>query len=145
MDQTTIIRIVSGLLFLCVIAVGIAWIAYLYTVLNKCSPQSRKMQPGLVWLLLIPLFNVIWNFIVVNALADTLANEFRLKSIPVENPKPGRSLGLAWAICGACMIIPIVNLIVMLPNFILWVIYWVKIAGYSRLLDRPAPSAVATA
>jgi len=141
MDQTTIIRIVSGLLFLCVIAVGIAYIAFLYSVLNKCAPRSRTMQPGMVWLLLIPLFNVVWNFLVVNALADSLGKEFRLRGVPVDDPKPGKSLGLAMAICSACGIIPIVNLLAIIPQFILWVMYWVKIAGYSRMLDQ-VPTAI---
>ncbi|HEY2468004.1 MAG TPA: hypothetical protein VGI45_09180 [Terracidiphilus sp.] len=135
MDTTDIIRFVAACLFLCVIAVGIAYIAFISGVLKKCSPQSRTMQPGMVWLLLIPLFNVVWNFLVVNAIADSLSNEFRLRNLPVNEQKPGRSLGLAMAICGACGIIPFVNLIAILPHFILWLIYWVKIAGYSRMLD----------
>ena len=140
MDQTTIIRIVSGCLFLFVLAIGIAYIAYLSGVLRKCSPQSRTMQPGMVWLLLIPLFNLVWNFLVVNALADTLANEFRLRAIPTADPKPGKSIGIAMAVCTAFAIIPILNLIAFIPQFILWIVYWVKIAGFSQQLDDDANS-----
>jgi len=34
--------------------------------------------------------------------------------------------------------IPIVNLLAILPHLILWIIYWVKIAGFSQQLDDAA-------
>jgi hypothetical protein len=90
----------------------------------------------MVWLLLIPLFNVVWNFLVVTALAKSLGNEFRLRNIPTNEPEPGKGAGLAMAICGACSIIPIVNILAIIPHLVLWIIYWVKIAGFSRRLDQ---------
>ena len=33
--------------------------------LTRCSPQCRTLVPGQVWLLLIPLFDLVWHFIVV--------------------------------------------------------------------------------
>jgi hypothetical protein len=134
MDTTTIIRLVAGLLFLCVLAAGIAYLAFLSGVLAKCSPQSRTMQPGMVWLSLIPFFNLIWTFFVVSAIADSLGNEFRLRRIPTSDPKPAKSLGIAMAIC---RIIPLVNIVALF----LWIFYWVKVAGYSRQLElAPSPT-----
>ena len=136
MDSTTIIRIVAGCLFLGLLAIGIVYIAFLSGVLRKCSPASRTMEPGMVWLLLVPLLNVVWNFLVVTALARSLGNEFRLRNIPTDNPEPGKSIGIAMCVCGACSIIPIVNIIAALPNLILWIMYWVKMAEYARRLDQ---------
>lgn len=135
MDSVTIVRVVAGCLALCVLAIGIVYIAFLSGVLQKCSPSSRTMQPGMVWLLLTPLVNLVWSFLVVFALADSLGNEFRLRSIPATDPKPGKSVGTAMAVCGACMIVPFVNILAMLPNLILWIVYWIKIADFSRRLD----------
>jgi len=103
------------------------------------------MSPGSVWYLLVPFVGIVWNFFVVSALADSLGNEFRLRGIPTNDPKPGKSLGFAMSVCGACMIIPFVNLLAIVPELILWIVYWVKIAGYSRLLNLPAGSALASA
>ena len=140
MDNTTIIRIVAGCLALLALGVfvviAVFYFGLLAGVLRKCSPSSRTMQPGLVWLLLIPLFNLVWNFIVVLAIADSLGNEFRLRNIPVEDPKPGKSIGIAMAVCQACGIIPLVNILAGLASLVLWIVYWVKIAEYSRLLDQ---------
>jgi hypothetical protein len=138
-----IIRIVAGCLALGVLVIGLLYLAFLAGVLAKCSPSPRTMKPGMVWLLLIPLFNVVWSFLVVLALADSLRNEFKLRNIRIEDSKPGKSIGIAMAVCGACMIIPFVNLLAMLPQLVLWIVYCVKIAGYSRRLDSPAAPGLA--
>lgn len=145
MDNVSIIRIVAGIFAVCGFAVGMAYIAFLGTVLSKCSPSSRTMSPGSVWFLLVPFVGIVWNFLVVSALADSLGNEFRLRGIPTSDPKPGKSLGIAMSVCGACMIIPFVNLLAIVPELILWIVYWVKIAGYSRQLNLPPAPTLASA
>jgi hypothetical protein len=144
-DNVSIIRIIAGIFAVCGLAVGMAYIAFLGTVLSKCSPSSRTMSPGSVWFLLVPLVGIVWNFLVVFALADSLGNEFRLRNIPTIDSKPGKSLGIAMSVLGACMIIPFVNLLAILPYLILWIVYWVKIAGYSRLLNSPAAPTLVSA
>jgi hypothetical protein len=135
-DTTTVIRIAAGLLFIAVLAVGIAYLVFVSSLLSKCSPSSRKMQPGMVWLMLIPFFNLVWNFVVVSAVADSLENEFRFRNIPLTEPKPGQAVGIAMAVCAACGLIPFVNLIAAPAHLILWIVYWVKLGGYSRQLDQ---------
>jgi hypothetical protein len=110
-------------------------IFYLLTLqkaLNRCSPENRAMQPGMVWLMLIPLFNVVWQFFVVLNLAKSLAAEFQKRGI-AEDPNPGQTLGLVMCIG---------NLICGPVGLICWIIYWVKIAGYSaKIAAPPAPVA----
>ena len=150
MDSTTMIRIVAGIVIVFVIlaflVVAIFYIRSLSGALRKCSPASRTMQPGMTWLLLIPLFNYIWNFIVVFALSKSLANEFRARNIPCDSPEPGKNIGLAMCICGVCVIIPFVRYAASLAAFVLWIIYWVKISEFSHMLDAspelPQPQAV---
>lgn len=145
MDSVELIRIIAGCVALCVLALAIVYIAFLGGVLWKCSPSSRTMQPRMVWLLLIPLFSLYWSFVVIFALSDSLANEFRLRNIPTSEPKPGKTIGTAMAVCGACSIIPFVNILTMPAHLVLWVIYWVKIANLSRRLDSTPVSVVASA
>ena len=147
MDNVTIIRLLAGLAFFAVaISFGIFYLLTLSGALKKCSPQSRTMEPGMVWLLLIPLVSMIWQFFVVNALAKSLGNEFRLRNMNGEDAEPGKSVGMGLAICGVCSIIPIVNFVAGPLAFVLWIVYWVRIAGYSRKLDAfpamlPSPAA----
>ena len=125
-------------LAMCVVmlAIAIFYILTLSKTLQKCSPSSRTMQPGMVWLLLVPLLNLIWNFLVVNAISDSLTNEFRLRGIQNFEPNPGKSIGMPMAICGACSIIPILGVLAALAYLGLWIVYWVKVSSLSKMLDQ---------
>ena len=77
-------------------------IFYLLTLqkaLNRCSPECRAMNPGMVWLMLIPLFNMVWHFFIVMNMAKSLGCEFQKRGI-AEDPKPGQTLGLVMCILG---------------------------------------------
>ncbi|MGA2753781.1 MAG: hypothetical protein ABSE53_08435 [Terracidiphilus sp.] len=136
MDSVTIIRIVAGLVAVATfLVVGIFYILTLSGALKRCSPIVRTMQPGAVWLLLVPFVNLIWHFFVVLALAQSLGNEFRVRKVPGVEPEPGKSIGIAMCICGVCAIIPILGILAGLAQLVLWIMYWSKIAGFSRMLD----------
>ncbi|MEP7027785.1 MAG: hypothetical protein ABI960_04240 [Candidatus Eisenbacteria bacterium] len=122
---------------------AIFYLLTLQKALNRCSPESRTMTPGLVWLSLIPVFNIVWVFFVVNALSESLHREFTRRGM-VEEPQPGRSLGLAYAILSILGIIPLVGILAAIGALVCWILYWIKIAEYSRKLEIPwsAPVAV---
>lgn len=121
---------------------GILYILTLQRALERCGPVSRTMQPGMVWLLLIPLFNLIWNFFVVLGLARSLANEFARRGIPVPEPEPGQSIGMAMSICACCGLIPVLGVLASFASLVLWIMYWVKIAGYSQALAQSSATLV---
>jgi hypothetical protein len=112
-------------------------IFYLLTLQNtllKVSPSNRKMVPGQVWLTLIPLFGMVWQFIVVTRMADSLQAEFRERGITVPEEKPGYSLGIAYCVLYCCSIIPILGGLASLGGLVVWIIYWVKINEYKNLI-----------
>lgn len=122
-------------------------IFYLLTLqkaLNRCAVQNRTISPGQVWLLLIPLFNFIWNFIVVSRVSSSLANEFRMRKLTVEQD-PGKTLGLAYSILLLCSIIPLLGFLSALGALVCWIIYWIKIADYSGRIAMPAAAGTAGA
>jgi hypothetical protein len=123
-------------IFLIVFAVLLLpFIFYLLTLqkaLNRCSPENRAMNPGMVWLMFVPLFNLVWQFMIVLNVAKSLGAEFQKRGI-AEEPEPGKTLGLVMCIG---------NLICGPVGLVCWIIYWVKIAGYSgKLAAAPAPMA----
>lgn len=120
------------------------FIISLRKALEKCSPASRAMDPGMLWLLLIPILNVVWNFVVVNNMAKSLGNEFRLRGIPNAEAEPGKTVGLAMSALGVAVWIPklvpslaTIGTLAGLAGLVLFGIYWFKINGYSRMLDVP--------
>jgi hypothetical protein len=111
----------------------------LQRALSKCSPANRTMTPGLVWLQIIPFFGFIWQFFVVLAVANSLEHEFGARRIPEER-KPGQTVGLAMCITRVCTIIPFVGIFAGIASVVLWIVYWVKIAGLSAKLDYAPPA-----
>ena len=115
----------------------IFFLIHLSKLFNKCDVKNKKMDGGLVWLLLIPLFNIGWLFYVIIKLRDSLKSEFNSREIESDDPEFCFSIGLAYAITTACSIIPIFGIFCSFAAFILWIVYWVKTNKYSKLLSMP--------
>jgi hypothetical protein len=128
-----VLLLVSGIF----LVPAIFYLLTLQNVLIRCAPASRTMEPGMVWLSLIPFFNLIWNFFVVMGIAKSLGNEYVRRRMPSPEPAPGQSIGLAMSICMCCCIIPLLGALTGLVAFVLWILYWIKVAEYSRRLDLP--------
>jgi hypothetical protein len=81
----------SGVLlvgFLIFLIPTIFFLLTLQKALTRVAPERRTMNPPMVWLGLIPLFSVVWNFIMVSALSKSLGAELTARNIPHEN-EPG--------------------------------------------------------
>jgi hypothetical protein len=117
----------------------IPFIFYLITLQNTLktiSPENRKMAPANVWLLFIPFFNWIYQFIVVNNIADSIRAEALVKSVPLEESRPGASVGIAMCVLQICSIIPVFGTLASLGFIVCWIVYWVKINSYKKLLEQ---------
>lgn len=140
MNDTSGIELLGGgLVFVGLLLAAIFYLLTLQRALERCSPESRAMQPGMVWLMLIPLFNLVWQFFVVSRIARSLEAELRKRSMQVV-PQPGKGVGLAMCILSIGGIIPLLGALLGLAAFVCWIIYWVKIADVSRSLAEPATS-----
>ncbi len=133
-DALIVVLLVAYLVFI-VIAIGV-YILYLMTLskaLSRCSPANRTMEPGQVWLNLIPCFNLVWQFITVNRISESFEYEFRDRRLPREGDF-AKNLGLTYLILNLCGFIPYIGFLFSIGSLVCWIIYWVKIAGFSKLL-----------
>jgi hypothetical protein len=119
---------------------AIFFLLTLQKALQRCSPESRTTSPGSVWLMFIPLFNIIWQFLLVIKISESLHNEFTKRNMN-EEPNPGKTLGLASCILGLIGIIPVIGMLTSVAGLVCWIMYWVKIAGYSNKLAQPQVAA----
>jgi hypothetical protein len=103
-----------------------------------CSHQTRTLGPGMVWLLLVPLFNLVWHFIVINAISKSVHGEFTERNMDVA-PAPGKSLGIVMCILFIVAAVPSTYLRApfSLAALICRIIYWVKVSGSSAKLRTP--------
>lgn len=128
------------MVMLILIAIGlIPQIFYLLTLskaIRLCAPHNRRMEPGQVWMIFIPIYGIVWRFMMIGHIADTLAEEFRQRNIPCNEPRPGYNLGLTYAILMLCGVIPFLGGLAALGGLVCWIMYWVKIADYIKLLEQ---------
>ncbi len=127
----------SGGLVVISIVIGIFYCLTLQKALSRCSPQNRTLSPGLVWLYLIPVFNLVWHFFIVINLAKSLHAEFVSRNM-VEEPEPrtGDWPGHVYPECWSRGI-PYLGGLAGIAGFVCWIIYWVKIAGFSGKIAQP--------
>ncbi|HEV2211779.1 MAG TPA: hypothetical protein VGS99_00390 [Gammaproteobacteria bacterium] len=118
-----------GLVFL---VIEILYLMTLFGALQAVAPQNRRMEPGFVFLLLIPLFNLFWNFFVVIKMRDSLQAEYTARNL--QGQGFGFGVGLAMSILVLCSIIPLLGILAALAAVVCWIIYWVQIAGYKSTL-----------
>jgi hypothetical protein len=111
----------------------IFYIITLQKALQRCALENQAMDPAQVWLLLIPVFNLAWQFVVVSNIAKSLEKEFRSRNLPIE-PEPGKTVGLAFCILSVCSMIPFLGFLTAVAGLVCWIVYWIKIANFSSTL-----------
>lgn len=116
------------------LAIAIFILYLLYSVLARVPEPYRKMAPGMVFLLLIPLFNIVWIFFTVLNVSGSLKNYFDSVG-RTDVGDCGKAIGLGWAICVVAGIIPIVNFIASPAALILMIIYLVKVNGLKNQIQ----------
>jgi hypothetical protein len=106
----------------------------LQNTLRIISPENRKMPPGNVWLVLIPVFGFIWQFIIVSRLSDSIHDECVRLNVDPNEERPTYSIGLVYCISSAASLIPIIKMIGALVALVSWIMYWIKVNQYRKLL-----------
>lgn len=141
-DDGAVIAIAIGACgFLVVfLAIHIFFLLNLSKCLKEVRPRNRDMEPGQVWLSLIPLFSIVWMFIVVNRVSSSLDSEYRDRRWNSRGEDYGQSIGMAYCACSIASCVPYLGAIVGIGGLVCFIIYWVKIAGYRNELASESNS-----
>lgn len=140
-DPYMLQMIVALVVLLLLLIPGIFYLITLQNTLKAISPESRMMAPSNVWLLFIPLFNIVYYFIVVARMADSIRNECIRLNIPLQEERPTYTLGLimlityiASTILNYTSLFGPFNGLGSIVCIVLWIIYWVKVNNYKKLI-----------
>jgi hypothetical protein len=111
----------------------IFYLLTLYNAMEKVAPENREMPSGQVWLELIPLVNIVWQFINVDRVTRSLEREYyaRGKQIHIGQVV---SIGRAFCILSLCSFIPFLGSLTGIAALICWIIFWVRIANLKNQL-----------
>jgi hypothetical protein len=137
-------EVMAGIIIaaLIVFAIGLVIQIFYLLTLSRCfsliDPRNRRMEPGLVWLNLVPCLNLIWIFFTTSRLADSLRDEFNDRGLHGDGDF-GRTLGIVYPVLALIGAIPYIGALFSIGALVCWIIYWVKIAGYSQQLREAGP------
>ncbi len=106
----------------------------LSTCFRAIPDEHRQMQPGMVWLLLIPCFPVIWNFFVFLKLSKSFKSYFAAQGVE-DVDDCAEKIGLWFAICVIGGMIPCVQYIAGPAALVLLIIYLVKAVGLKKRIQ----------
>jgi len=107
---------------------------------ESLQEENRLLVPGQVWFVLIPGFGLVWNFIVISKLADSLKLEFDGRGIPYSEERPGYMTGLISAIFYCGVFIPFVCYFA-IPGWIIFlIIFWSRVDAYKREIQSQRKS-----
>lgn len=112
--------------FICLFAFGIQLlISYiLYNSAKSIPEQFQQAVPGQAFLMLIPLFNIVWIFIYPKNLSLSFQNLFRAYGQQTDDC--GEQLGLYWAIASVCGMIPCIGIFFGLAGLVCMIMYLIK-------------------
>ncbi len=105
------------------------WIAILLLFsksLASLPEQHRLMPPGHVWLLLIPLFNIVWMFFVFTRIPKSFRSYFSSVG-RTDVGDCGEQIGLWYCICAVTSAIPCIGIIPGIASLILLIMFIVKV------------------
>jgi hypothetical protein len=129
--STIIILAVYGGFFLAYYLIKIFFLLTLSRTLSQCHPRNQAMQPGMVWLNLIPLFEFVWQFVTVSRISQSLKDEFRDRGRRIHDDF-GNGLGITTC---CLMLFGLCCGLATLGAIGCGIAYWVKIADYKRQLE----------
>lgn len=106
-----------------------------FMVLSRIPAQYRKQEPALAFLLLIPLFSLVWAFFVHPKIAESLKNYFTAKG---DNSVGdcGASLALWLCITPLCSMIPLVGFVAGIAALVLLILFYVKAFDLSGRIPK---------
>jgi hypothetical protein len=137
-------------LLLAFIIPAILFVLAQHKTLKVISRENREMSPRAVWLQLIPVFGLVWQFVVVIQIAHSISKEMASKigesildnspvQIKVTDESPTYTIGIAYCILTTLgLIINASNMnsstpmaisgsIFVLSGIVCWIIYWVRL------------------
>ncbi|HEY3384060.1 MAG TPA: hypothetical protein VGK32_20035 [Vicinamibacterales bacterium] len=125
------------LVFLVVLAVGLAiglFVCYqLYQAASRLPAQYRKLAPGSIFLLLVPLLNFVWVFFVVIKLSESFKEYFAAQQ-RTDVGDCGYAVGLGWAITMVCGLIPVIGMLSCLASLVFMILFLVKMSQLKALV-----------
>ena len=138
-----------GMILISLLIVLVPAVLYLNSLrktLLLIDVKNRTIDPNDVWFMFIIGFNLYYHFKLVNSIATSLSNEFADRKIAIDQKRPGETVGYINSTFLVTYVIyfftfshpnldkELIDYVLVYGALISWIIYWVKINKYKKLL-----------
>ena len=110
---------------------GVFYLLTMQKAPTLAGKEHRGMEPGMVWLMFIPLVGTIWQFFVVKHVSSAVKRWAAANAKEVGDG--GWVIGLTACILFCFAIIPILGILAIMVGFGCWIIWWITIAKFNKL------------
>lgn len=104
---------------------------FLSGFLKAIPPEHRKQEPNMVWLLMIPIFPLVWNWFVYPKTSESFQSYFASKG-RTDVGDCGRQLAVVFCILVDCSIVPYLNFLTGLGALVLLIMLLVKFSEFKK-------------
>ncbi|MBU3586107.1 hypothetical protein [Polynucleobacter sp. AM-26B4] len=103
--------------------------------IKAIDPEYRTQSPGMAWLLLIPVFNVIWFFFLLKSIKTGFLRMYESQRVsqPIDT---GYTYGIAMGCCWAAIFIPKLIFVALIPMFVFSILHWTKLNNARKRLSE---------
>jgi hypothetical protein len=128
-----------GILFLYLILIAgvMLLVVYYYKTfidaMTYVRPQNRVTGTGNILFMWIPLFSLVYGFIIYPKICESIKNEYRSLGLAPDGDF-GKSLAITMCALSFGAFIPFINFLTPIAILVVWIIFWVKINGYKEIL-----------
>lgn len=126
-----VVIVCSAIMFLTSLCIQFLFLLTLKKALEQCAPRNRTMEPGMVFLNLIPCFGAIWLFITVSRVSESLRAEYDDRGMDAYGDY-GQQMGISYASLALGSLIPYVGALLAIAALVCWILYWLKIAELGK-------------
>jgi hypothetical protein len=146
MGNLGLLELVGMISLLIVLVPAVLYLNSLRKTLLLIDVKNRTIDPNYVWFMFIIGFNLYYHFKLVNSIATSLSNEFADRKIAIDQKRPGETIGYINSSFLVTYVIyfftfshpyldkELIEYILVYGALISWIIYWVKINRYKKLL-----------
>ena len=121
------------LVFLGFLVIQLLYILCIQRAFHAIDLECRPVAPGLAWLLLIPVFNIVWIFFLVVWMSRGLDRMWENQRLS-KRTSGGFGVGLGFGISLALCAVPGVNLVAWIPALVFWILHWWQVAEVRTLV-----------
>lgn len=123
------VAVVIGLL----IGALVAWL--IYKPYSKLPREHQTLAPGLCFLLMVPVANLVMPIILGIKLPEAFASYFDATDQSHETGDAGKAVGLWWGISTLACIVPLVGIVAGLASLVLLIIFIIKLWEMAKRIE----------